>query len=73
MKRHRMGRMLAIGGLALTLLTVACSTPAGTWGGAPAASQYGSPGSAPPAQLSCNGGTAYSARGMCGSPWLTPR
>jgi len=39
MKRHRMGRMQAIGGLALTLLTVACGTPAGTWG-APAASHH---------------------------------
>ncbi len=59
------------GGMALILLTVACSTPIGPWaGGASGSTQYASPGGGPFSGVACPGGMAYSER-PCGSPWMT--
>ena len=74
MKSNRIGWMLAISvSLSLALMTAACGSLAGPWAGAPGAPRYESPGTAPSIQASCDGGTAYSARGACGSPWLMSR
>jgi hypothetical protein len=74
MMRVQIRRMLALsGGVALALLTTACSTPVGPWVGAPSGTaQYASPGGGPVPEVACSGGMAYGER-PCGSPWLIPR
>ena len=75
-ERKRVEWMLVISGsVALTLLTGACGTLVGPWAGAPAgaAPRYASQGPAPFTQVSCDGGTAASARAACEFPWLMPR
>ena len=74
MMRTRMRWMLALGGgVALTLLVAACSTPVGPWAGGPSGTaQYASPEGGPVPEVACPGGMAYGER-PCGSPWLGQR